>query len=137
MKRFLQLFVVGLVVLGWCGCGGEFHEPWREQKLPSGKSVKIKSLQIAWGVEHDEPRHAERDCFVLQFVYAAPEAGDEARARQVEGVFELIRPISEQWGFATAEIMAYSTVEPSRHYDLFVFQRNSDGKWSSKLEHRF
>lgn len=138
IRRAVQLIVLCFVAQFWSGCGGgEFHEPWRVQNLPGGRSVKIKSLQIAWGVEHDEPRHAERDCFVLQFVYVAPEGGDDVREREAREVFELIRPISEQWGFASAELMAYSTVEPDRHYDLYVFQRNSEGKWSDKLEHRF
>src|SRR4051812_17946744 len=95
MRRMLQLSAICLVVLMSGGCGaGEFHEPWREQKLPSGKSVKIKSLQIAWGVEHDEPRQPEKDCFVLQFVYAAPEAGDDGHERESKEVFELIRSVS-------------------------------------------
>jgi hypothetical protein len=137
-KRLIQVSLVWLFVLAWTGgCGGEFHEPWREQKLPGGKSVKVKSLQIAWGVEHDEPRHAERDCFVLQFVYTVPDGGDEVHYREAKQVFELIRSISEQWGFTSAELMAYSTSEPSRHYDLFVFQQSAAGDWSSKLEHRF
>src|SRR6185369_7280874 len=123
----VRLAAICLVAVMWSGCG-EFHEPWREQKLSSGRSVKIKSLQIAWGAEHDEPRSPERDCFVLQFVYIAPEAGDDAHEREAKEVFELIRPVSEQWGFTNAELMAYSTVEPDRHYDLFFFQRGSDGK---------
>jgi hypothetical protein len=134
VKRDLRLSLICVIVLVWCGCGGEFHEPWREQKLLSGKSVKVKSLQIAWGVEHDEPRSPEKDCFVLQFVYGAPEADDAAHERESKEVFELIRPISEQWGFASAELMAYSTAEPDRHYDLFLFQRSKEGKWTSKLE---
>lgn len=137
MKSSLCLLIAaGVMAFAWSGCGGDggFHEPWREQKLPNGGNVKVKSLQIAWGVEHDEPRKPERDCFVLQFVYAAPEAGEEAHAQEAKGVFELIRPISEQWGFASAELMAYATVEPDRHYDLFFFERGADGKWSSRLE---
>jgi hypothetical protein len=134
MGKLLPLTAVGLAILLWGGCGGDFHELWREQKLPAGGSVKVKSLQIAWGAEHDEPRHAERDCFVLQFVYAAPDAGAEAHEREAKEVFELIRPVSEQWGFTSAELMAYATIELDRHYDLFLFERASDGKWSSKLE---
>ena len=136
MKCSLWLVAAGALVFAWSGCGGEgdFHEPWREQKLSSGQTVKVKSLQIAWGVEHDEPRKPERDCFVLQFVSAAPAAGDEAHAQEAREVFELIRPVSEQWGFTSAELMAYATVEPDRHYDLFFFERGADGKWTSKLE---
>jgi hypothetical protein len=54
--------------------------------------------------------------------------------REAKEVFELIRPVSEQWGFTSAELMAYATIELDRHYDLFLFERASDGKWSSKLE---
>lgn len=134
LKNLLWLVVLGFGVLSSSGCGGDFHEPWREQKLPGGGSVKVKSLQIAWGVEHDEPRKPERDCFVLQFVYNAPNAGDDGHAREAKDVFELIHPISEQWGFSSAELMAYASTEPDRHYDLFFFERTPDGKWSSRLE---
>jgi len=133
IRCFIRLGFVCFLVL--CGCEpGEFHEPWRDQALPSGKTVKVKSLQIAWGVEHDEPRKPQHDCFVLQFVYSAPDGGDEAHAQEAKEVFELIRPVSEQWGFTNAELMAYSTLEPDRHYDLFFFQRGSDGQWSSTLD---
>lgn len=134
MRDALWLAAILAMAFAWSGCGGEFHEPWREQALPSGKTVKVKSLQIAWGVEHDEPRAPERDCFVLQFVYAAPGAGDEAHVREAREVFELVRPVSEQWGFASAELMAYASVEPDRHYDLFFFEKTPEGKWSSRLE---
>ena len=134
IKSSVRLATSSLIVLVWYGCGGEFHTPWREQKLPSGKSVNVTSLQIAWGVEHDEPRSPERDCFVLQFVYTGPEADDEAHEQEAKEVFELIRSTSELRGFSNAELMAYSTIEPGRHYDLFLFQRSSDGKWSRKLE---
>jgi hypothetical protein len=135
MKTSLWLAMAGLMICAWTGCGdGVFHEPWREQKLPNGQSVKIKGLLMAWGVEHDEPRRPEQDCFVLQFVYNAPAAGAEAHEREAKDVFELIRPLSEQWGFTNAEVMAYATVEPDRHYDLFFFERGADGKWSTRLE---
>ncbi|HVU15289.1 MAG TPA: hypothetical protein VHD32_00075 [Candidatus Didemnitutus sp.] len=133
-RALVQTALLGALALFWSGCGEEFHEPWRDQALASGKTVKVKSLQIAWGVEHDEPRSPQKDCFVLQFVYAAPDAGDDAHAREAKEVFELIRPVSEQWGFTSAELMAYSTTEPDRHYDLFFFQRDADGKWASKLD---
>ncbi|HWA08600.1 MAG TPA: hypothetical protein VG838_03950 [Opitutaceae bacterium] len=127
-----------LVALAWSGCfDGEFHDPWREQKLPSGKSVKIKSLQIAWGIEHDEPRSPEKDCFNLMFVYSAPAASAEAHAQEAKEVFELIRPISEQWGFKRAEVMAYFAPEHDVHYDAFSFERSAAGEWSGKFDRHF
>lgn len=132
MKYYIKLGLLCLVLIS-AGCG-EFHEPWREQKLSPDKNVKVISLQIAWGTEHDEPRHPERDCFVLQFVYPTPDTSDEAHEREALEVFELIRSVSEQWGFTNAELMAYSSLEHDRHYDLFLFERAPDGKWSHKLD---
>ena len=45
-------------------------------------------------------------------------------------VFELIRPISEQWGFTTASVAAFPSPERSGKYAVFTFSRSSDGRWS-------
>ncbi len=135
MKTPLRFLAISLMAVMLAGCGGkEFHEPWRAQKLPSGKEIKVMSLQIAWGIEHDEPRREDRDCFVLQYVYPSPKANDLEHEQEAKEVFELIRSVSEQWGFTNAELMAYPALERDRHYDLFLFQRGSDGKWAVKLE---
>jgi hypothetical protein len=48
-------------------------------------------------------------------------------------VFELIRPISEHWGFRSASLLAFRTVHCGGDYDLFMFKRAEDGKWSVTL----
>src|SRR6266480_748438 len=92
-------------------------------EAPSGRSVKVTSCLLVWGAEHDE-RFPSNDCFALEFVYTDPDANDEAHEQEAKEVFELIRPVSEQWGFATATVAAFSTIERGRWYDLFIFERN-------------
>jgi hypothetical protein len=117
-----------------CGCSDE-HKLWREQKLPSSRSVKVTSCLLVWGSEHDE-RIASNDCFALDFVYTSPDANNEAHEQEAKEVFELIRPVSELWGFTTATVTAFPTIERERHYDFFIFERSSDGRWSVKCEKR-
>jgi hypothetical protein len=92
------------------GCG-EAPPLWREQKLPSGKQVKVTSMLLARGAEHDE-RFLDKDCFTLAFVTTQAEADSQTREREAREVFELIRPISEQWGFKSATLTAFRTPKP-------------------------
>src|SRR3954469_21815063 len=110
------------------GCG-ESPPLWRSQTLPSGKQIQVTSTLLAWGAEHDE-RFPDQDCFTLNFVTTQPEANAQAREQEAREVFELIRPISEQWGFKSATVAALRTPKPERQDELFVFQRGEDGKWS-------
>jgi hypothetical protein len=45
-------------------------------------------------------------------------------------VFELIRPISEQWGLSTATVSALRTPQRTGTYDVFAFTRSAAGKWT-------
>jgi len=119
----------------WClaatlllGCRGS-QPLWREQTLPSGKQVKILSMLLAWGAEHDE-RFPDQDCFTLAFVTTRSPSDAQALELEAREVFEFIRPISEQWGFKSATVTAFRSPKPERHYDLFIFKRSEDGKWS-------
>ena len=123
--RCALLFV--LAGLGATGCR-ESRPIWREQSLPSGRTVKVTSLHLVWGVEHDE-RTPAQDCFALEFVYSRPEVNDEAREREARDVFELIRPASEQWSFKTATLAGFPGLVRKGSYDLFVFNRGDDGRW--------
>jgi hypothetical protein len=109
---------------------------WRDQKLPSGRTVQVTAVQLAWGVEHDEPRQPDMDCFTLRFVYSEPEADAAAHEQEAREVFELLRLVSEQWGLKHAEVMGYLALDKDRPYDIYIFQRGSDGKWSGKFERR-
>jgi hypothetical protein len=103
--------------------------PIREQPLPSGKVVKVVSCFLVWGVEHDE-RHPEQDSFALEYLTTVPREPAGGLEREAVEVFELIRPISEQWGFATATVTALRTPERTGTYDVFAFTRSGSGAWS-------
>jgi hypothetical protein len=106
---------------------------WRDQVLPSGATVKVTSLHLAWGLEHGE-RDTTKDCLVLSFVSADPAASAEAQEREAREVFELIRPATELWSFESAVVAAHPSVEQGGSYEVFTFRRASDGGWS--CEHR-
>ena len=126
MSRNL-LVLVSLLATLLVGCSESRHV-WREQKLPSGRQVKVSFMTLAFGVEHEE-RCPDQDAFALWYVTTLPDGAPRERELEAREVFELIRPISEQWGFTSATLSAYRTPQRERYYDLFIFQRGDDGKW--------
>ena len=120
------------LLLALClGCGetGGFTPPTLDQRLPSGKVIKVTKCLLVWGVEHGE-RHLDQDSFALEYVSALPpEAGKELDQEALEA-FELIRSISEQWRFSTASVSAFTSAERTGKYNLFAFSRQADGRWS-------
>jgi len=122
------LLVAGLTV-GCFGDGGVFHEPIREQRLPSGRVVKVVSCVFAWGAEHNE-RFPDQDAFALEYLSTAPRVPPEQLEREVLEVFELIRPISEQWGLPTATVSALRSADRTGTWDIFAFKRSASGAWS-------
>jgi hypothetical protein len=96
--------------------------------LPSGRAVKVTSVMLVWGLEHDE-RLPEQDAFSLDFVSSAPEADDTALQREALEVFELIRPASELWGFRRAQLFGFPTLQHERARECFIFVREADGTW--------
>jgi hypothetical protein len=130
MESFVRL-LSALVVLSipvLAGCGSS-RPVWHDQKLPSGRTIKVTSCLLVWGVEHDE-RDTSKDAFALEYVSADAQAEVARREAEAAEVFELIRPISEQWGFRSASIAGFPSVERKGRYDLYWFQRQSDGRWS-------
>ena len=124
----------GLMLSVLCGCG-DYQPVWREQRLPSGGSVKVTSFNLVWGAEHDD--HAiGGDCFSMEYVTARPNDDPKSRAKEAVEVFELIRPASELWGFRSAEVACFPTVNRKGHYDLYLFVREADGKWSFTVQPR-
>jgi hypothetical protein len=113
------------------GCVGDstFRELIREQRLPSGKVVKVVSCLLAWGVEHDE-RHPDQDAFALEYLSSVPRESPRDLEREAVEVFELIRPISEQWGRPTATVSALRSSDRTGTYDVFAFSRSAGGTWS-------
>jgi hypothetical protein len=102
-----------------------------EQALPSGKSIKVTSFHLVWGIEHDE-RTPGNDSFSLEYVSNAPDAEPQVRDQEALEVFELIRPVSEQWGFKRTTISGFRSTQRKGPYDIYHFDRASDGKWTFK-----
>ena len=131
MKRRLFALVAALPL--FLACGGDFRQLWHEVKLPSGQRVKVTMFMLVWGAEHDE-RFPNQDSFAMEFVSNAPQAEPEQRKREALEVFELMRPVSELWGFDHAQASGFPSTERKGRYDLFLFQRGADGKWSCELK---
>ena len=133
MTPVRALTLVVLVALGLASAiacdDGRYRTLTHEQILPSGQTIQVVSCLFAWGVEHDE-RFPERDGFVLEYLSTTPREPLDGLEREVLEVFELIRPLSEQWGLTTASVTALRTPERTGTYDAFAFTRSPDGTWS-------
>jgi hypothetical protein len=128
----LRIFAIAVAMAISPGCvneQGTSHAPIREQRLPSGKMVKVVSCLLAWGVEHDE-RHPDQDAFALEYVSSVPRVPPQDLEREAVEAFELIRPMSEQWGLPTATVAALRSPERTGTWDIFVFTRSTSGSWS-------
>ena len=134
MKYRGILLVLLLMLIAGCDAlfGGPFHTPWHDEKLASGSTIKVTRFDLVWGNEHDD--HAlGGDCFAIEYVTAHSGADTKQREAEAAEVFELVRPVSEQWGFREATVAAIPTLEHRGLYDLYWFQRQTDGHWSSKV----
>ena len=127
-----MLVITTALLLALLGCGDEgFHPVSREQVLPTGKKVTVTSCMLVWGARPgDDGCVMGSDCFHLEFVSHDPKASEDKRTLEAQEVFELIRPSSESWGFTNAEMLAFQQVKRTGDYDLFLFDRAADGKWS-------
>ena len=128
----LGFLLASLLVLGplagFLFVNGDNRPIFRDHVLASGKTVKITSFNLVWGVEHEE-RRTDDDGFALEYVSAA--SGDEtALDQETLEVFELIRPVSEQWGFNRATISVFPTTQRKGKYYIYAFTRAPDGKWT-------
>lgn len=130
-QRTALAFATCLFLFLCIGCFGpdNFHQPTNDQRLPSGKTIKVTSCQLVWGGDHDE-RHPGQDSFALEYVSAFPPSAGKELDQEALEVFELIRPISEQWGFSTATVSAFPSAERTGPYNMFWFSRSSGGQWS-------
>jgi len=126
--RFLRVAIF-IAAVPLVGCSDNFHTLWHDQALPSGKTIKVTSFNLVWGIEHDE-RDAAKDCLQLEYVSANPAADAAAQEREAFEVFELIRPTSELWGLKTATLSGFPAVERKGRYQIYVFTREADGHWS-------
>ncbi|HZP65493.1 MAG TPA: hypothetical protein VFB32_04230 [Rudaea sp.] len=125
IAAFALVFAVG------CDDGhGPFKTPWHAEKLASGKTIKVTSLNLVWGAEHDD-HTLGKDCFAIEYVALHPDAEGKDRQAEADEVFELIRPVSEQWGFDEATVAAIPKLEHRGPYDVYWYRRQPDSHWSS------
>jgi hypothetical protein len=106
----------------------DYEPPFRERMLASGKTVKVTSFHLLWGIDHDD-RHSRDDAFGLEYASGAPLDDLEALDAEVLQVFELMRPVSEQWDFDVATISAFPTTKRKGQYYLYSFKRAEHGTW--------
>ena len=134
MRRLSLAACVALTLsVGCIGGDDDSHPLVHDQRLPSGKVVKVVSCLLAWGVEHDE-RHPDQDAFALEYLSETPREPTDGLEREAVQVFELIRPISEQWGLTLATVTALRTLERTGTYDVFAFRRSEQGTWTHTVQ---
>jgi len=134
MKYRGILLVLLLIFIAGCDelFGGPFRTPWHGEKLASGNTIKVTRFDLVWGNEHDD--HAlGGDCFAIEYVTSYPDADTKQREAEAAEVFELVRHVSEQWGFREATVAAIPTLEHRGLYDLYWYRRQPDGHWSSTV----
>ena len=138
MKAQLKFFLLGLLtaVLLCVGAlfslffvAGNQSALFREQRLPSSKTIKVMSFQLAWGDDHGN-RFPDEDTLVLEYVSSIPGADQELKNQEAIEVFELVRAASEQWGFKNATLSAFPSTARKGRYDIFVFKQAPNGSWS-------
>ena len=122
-----SILIVG-ALFGFLYFDGGSHPLFHDQVLASGKTIKVASFYLVWGGEHDERRPGD-DSFQLEYVSSFANADQQARDLETLEAFELIRTVSEQWGFAKATVSAFPTTERKGKYDIYAFSRANDGKW--------
>jgi len=83
---------------------------------------------LAWGVDHDD-RLPQQDAFQVEYLSTVPREQSQELEREVLEVFEMIRPLSEQWGLTNAAVVALRTLERTGTYDVFGFTRSAAGAW--------
>jgi hypothetical protein len=132
MKAWLFILVGLLPLLSGCERSeSPFRTLFHDETLASGKTVKVTMLALVWGGRPgDDGCTMGGDCFHLEFVSNDPKAELPKRTVEAQQVFELIRPSSEQWGFTNAEILGFKQLERTGDYDLFEFDRATNGNWS-------
>jgi len=129
MKAIRLSLVLLLVSIAGCNYGGPpFRTPWHAEKLASGSTIQVTSFNLVWGADHDDHTLGQ-DCFAIEYVALHPEADAQQRQSEATEVFELMRPASEQWGFAEATVAAIPTLDHHGPYDVYWFRRQPDGHW--------
>jgi hypothetical protein len=129
MRKLACVLLLPLAIAA--GCDEHFRTVWHGETLASGSMVKVTSFNLVWGTDDDD-RDVHKDSFAIEYVTADPGADTVRREAEALQVFELVRPVSEQWGFRSATLAAFPILERKGHYDLYIFERATDGRWSFK-----
>lgn len=116
--RWIALLMV-VAIVGGC-FGGPFRTPSHSERLSSGASIEVTRFMLVWGSEPDHPddHTSSGDCLSMEYVMAAPAATPAQREAEALQAFELMRATSEQWGFRTAELAAFPSLERKGRYDF-------------------
>ena len=139
MKGQLKYFILGFmsaiilvicIVVGSILYDAKMPMVYREQSLPSGRMLQVVSFSLRWDTGDHDMLNTSGDGFVLECI--APQKEPQIEEWEILAVFELIRPISEQWGFKTASIDVFPSTQRKGTHSVFVFRRSADGKWSFK-----
>jgi len=137
MKSKITYFLAGFFIALLLGVGGvvtffiydaKIPMTYYEQAAPSGGKIKLVSFNLSRGMEHGV-RYASQDCFYMEYICDVPQASQESKDKEALAVFDLIRPVSEQWGFKTAVLSAYLTTSRKGPFDDYRFTQKSDGTW--------
>ena len=138
MKVQFKFFLLGLLTAGLLFVCAFFSlllvvddQPtiFREQRLPSGKTIKVMSFHLAWGDDHGN-RLPDEDTLAFEYVSSMPGADQGLKNQEAMEVFALVHAASEQWGFKSATLSAFPTTARKGQYDIFVFKQASNGSWS-------
>lgn len=123
---------IAIIVLVCVGCRiGESVDSVngsREQILSSGNKVKITGLNLAFG----DRASGSQDVMVLSYQTLYVEKVSSDRNKEAHEVFELIRPLCEQWRLSGADLMAFQKNNGKGDFWAIRFRRGTDGRWNAE-----
>jgi len=94
-EQKVKSLIPGLVVsvLSLIGCS-ETHSIWHDQVLPSGKSIRVTSFNLVWGVEHDE-RDANR--VICEQPMSSTQIPPRVWSKRIGARFHIISSQNSSW----------------------------------------
>ena len=122
----LPLITALLALACTVSCQDYSSEMTRNQVLSSGKTVKLLGVHFGFGSQENKGN----DSFTVEYSITNPKADDATKDKEAWDVFELIRPVSEQWGLKEAEVSAFPTPQHKGAYTFYRFRHSTEGKWA-------
>lgn len=124
-----RILPVGLALLLGCEFpGGTGPTLVRQQRLQSGKTVSITGVNLTFGARDN----VGNDSFRVEYTCSNPQGSQQDLNTEASEVFDLIRPISEQWGLKTASLEAFPTEKHTGKFTAYHFKRQANGQWASE-----